>query len=731
MNMHKSDDDKNKNNERDEQSADLDSLLDGLLFDTNIVSYSRKKEGLKELLNKPLEVEDFETQVPERLKRLIEASKHIDEKLIDVHQAYALSNLKINYQNELNTQQLAAVCTLNKPLLVIAGAGTGKTRVITYKVSYLIEKGYEPNEILLLTFTRKAATEMLGRVQKLLHSKSITNVLGGTFHAFANYALRKYHALAHLPPNFTIIDSEDVIDIISLLKTELNLIPRKGSKHFPKSSTIQGIFSKAKNHELNIAEVIPLYFPENERFTKDLERIHSLLIAYKQRSNLMDYDDLIDTLRNKLKQNSSFKKVLQDQIAYILVDEYQDTNNIQREIVELLSQQNGNITVVGDDAQSIYSFRGANFENILRFPHYFEQSGVIKIEENYRSSQHILGFTNDIIKNARIGFKKTLFSRLPKGRKPSLHRLTDTGQEAEFIVDTIMALKEKDLDYSDFAVLSRASWQSNFVQAELMKRNIPFIVVGGIKFGERRHVKDMVSFLKIMMNPMDAVAWHRVLKLLEGIGDIRAKEIINKIHQQNGHIDKYLLEGRKHNENLKELLALFSKIQQMDPTPGDLIPPIYEFYKPLLKQLEDDYEARQVDLDVFAEIASRYDDLEKFLADFTLDPPSNRYQDKTVPFNESDEKPLTISTIHSAKGLEWNTVFIPFALDGILPSVRSIASLEEVEEERRLFYVACSRAKENLFITMSAYVSSWDAVFTKPSRFLHEISSDLYDIGKE
>ncbi|MEH6308249.1 ATP-dependent helicase [Olivibacter sp. CPCC 100613] len=728
--MGQANDDKNKRDENSKQPLDLDSLLDSLLLDTKIVSYSNQKKGLKDLLSKGFYVENFDTQISEHLRILVDVSKHINEKLIDLHQPYDLSNLKINYNKELNAQQLAAVCTIDKPLLVIAGAGTGKTRVITYKVSYLIEKGYEPNEILLLTFTRKAANEMLTRVQKLMHAKSTANVLGGTFHSFANYALRKYHALIDLSPNFTIIDSEDVVDIISLLKTELNLVPKKGSKHFPKSSTIQTIFSKALNHEMNISDVISVYFTENERFIKDFERIYTLLKAYKQRSNLLDYDDLIVTLRDRLKDKAHFRQVLQDKIAYLLVDEYQDTNNMQREIVELLSQK-GNITVVGDDAQSIYSFRGANFENILRFPQHFKDCGVVKIEENYRSTQRLLDFTNQVIEKARIGFQKKLFSRLQKGRKPRISRLADATKEAEYIVDTLMRLKENDLEYADFAVLSRASWQSNFVQAELMKRNIPFIVVGGIKFGERRHVKDLVSFLKIMLNPMDAVAWHRVLKLLEGIGDVRAKEIIAKVHKQNGRIETDLFEGKKYGENLKLLLDLFNKMQQLDPVPADLILVIYEFYKPLLKQLEDDFEAREVDLDIFAEIASTYDNLEKFLTDFTLEPPSNRYQDRTVPFDESDEKPLTISTIHSAKGLEWHTVFVPFALDGILPSARSMASLEEMEEERRLFYVACSRAKDNLFITMPAYVSSWDSVFTKPSRFLSELSDKVYDIANE
>jgi DNA helicase-2/ATP-dependent DNA helicase PcrA len=727
--MNNNDDHKDKHDRNKESSLDFDNLLDGLLLNTNITTHSNKKQNsLKSLLAEGIVYEeDFNDELSNHLKELKVITESIESRLVDIHQPFESGKFKINYAQELNTQQLAAVRTLKCPLLVIAGAGSGKTRIITYKVSYLIEQGYEPNQLLLLTFTRKAANEMLSRVQQLLGSKSITGVLGGTFHAFANFVLRKYHVLIGLPANFTIVDSEDVADIISLLKTELNLTPRKGSKHFPKSTTIQTILSKAKNLELEIKDTILEFFPENEPHISDIEKISKVLLAYKHRSNLMDYDDLIDTLRNKLRENEVFRKTIQKQVAYTLVDEYQDTNNIQREIVELIAADSRRITIVGDDAQSIYSFRGANFENILRFPQSFPDCKVVKIEENYRSSQPILDFTNDIALNARVGFKKKLFSKIKKGKKPLVKRLTDTQAEAEFIVDTIMAMKENDLEYSDFAVLTRASWQSNFVQAELMKRNIPFVVVGGIKFGERRHVKDMVSFLKILMNPMDAVAWHRILKLLEGIGDVRAKEIIALIHQQAGNINPESFVGKKHIDSLKPLMTLLNELQKFE-SPAVVIPRIYEFYKPILQQLEDDFEARKIDLEIFAEIAGKYDDLEKFLADFTLEPPANRYQDKSVPFTETDEKPLRISTIHSAKGLEWYAVFIPFVLDGIIPSVRSLGSLQELEEERRLFYVACSRAKEHLFLTMPAYVASWNAVFTKPTRFLNEISKLLYDL---
>lgn len=709
-------------------SMDLDILLDGLLLNTKIISHSNpQQDGLKYLLKEPND--SFDYTLPPHLQELHKIAARIDNRILNIHQAFDLDHCRIDYRAALNPQQLAAVCTTEKPLLVIAGAGTGKTRVITYKVSYLIEKGYDAHQLLLLTFTRKAASEMLGRVQQLLGKKADVHVLGGTFHAFANYALRKYHALIELSPNFSIIDSEDTVDIISLLKTELNLGAKKGGKHFPKSASIQNILSKSKNLERSIGDILTEYFPEYLKNQPDLEKLDQVLTAYKRRSSLLDYDDLILIFRNKLKDSKVFRNALQKQIAYTLVDEYQDTNTIQRDIVELLSKDTGKVTVVGDDIQSIYSFRGANFENILRFPESFDNAAVVKIEENYRSTEAILNFTNNIISSARIGFKKALFTHLQRGQKPIVKRLVSATEEAIYIVDSLMKLKENDLEYADFAILTRASWQSNFVQAELMKREIPFVVVGGIKFGERRHVKDMVSFLKILVNPMDAVAWHRVLKLLEGIGDIRAKEIIGVIHQQGGTIDPALFSDRKNFESLNQLFSLLKRVQEEEQVPANLIPPIYAFYQPLLQRLEDDFETRKIDLEIFAEIAGQYDSLEKFLTEFTLDPPSNKYQDKNVPFSETDEKPLVLSTIHSAKGLEWHTVFLPFALDGIMPSVRSMDTIENLEEERRLFYVACSRAKQNLFISMPSYVPSWDTVFTKPSRFLKEIDSSHYEIS--
>jgi len=695
-------------NSKKKSQPTIKEIIEGLTFNISSETPSSKTYSDQNILCKADDYEqlDIDDDTNFNIKELKRITDSIDSRLITTNERKLKRTFKIDYAKELNSQQFAAVTELDYPLLVIAGAGSGKTRVITYKVSYLIENGIDPSEILLLTFTRKAANEMLERVQKLLGDKSISKVLGGTFHGFSNSILRKYGKLIGVPNNFTIIDTEDSKDIIDLLKTELNIHGKKNGRPFPTKNRIQEIISKSRNLELPINTIINSFFSEDKEFIKEIELINKALSAYKKASNLFDYDDLIEVLRNNLKENEIFRKKLQNSIKYILVDEYQDTNNIQREIVEYIAGDKGKLTVVGDDFQSIYAFRGANFENILRFPQSFPNCKVVKLEENYRSEQGILNFTNEIIYNAKIGFKKKLFSRRYAGRKPIIKKFPDASKEAEYIVEKVIKIRADNLEYSDFAILTRASWHSNFVQAELTKRSIPYIVVGGIKFSERRHIKDIISFLKIIINPLDAVAWHRILQLIQGIGKVRAKEIVQEIHSNGGRIIFDKFSKRKYYTELSELEQQFKKVLGKDFLPAEIIDTFLEFYKPLLKQIEDNYNIRIKDLEVFATIASKYSDLEKFLSDFTLEPPSNRYQDANTPIIRSDEKPLVVSTIHSAKGLEWHTVFIPFALDGLLPSVKSLNTIQELEEERRLFYVACTRAKENLFITMPHFIAS-------------------------
>jgi DNA helicase-2/ATP-dependent DNA helicase PcrA len=434
----------------------------------------------------------------------------------------------------------------------------------------------------------------------------------------------------------------------------------------------------------------------------------------------------MEVLRDFLRDNPVFISRLQNEFRYIMVDEYQDTNVVQKEIVEFLSEKSRNILVVGDDAQSIYAFRGANYENILRFPQKFPGSAVIKIEENYRSNQKILDFTNEIISNAVIGYKKKLFSSILYDTLPVVRKFYDQQLEAEFIVDKIMEYREKGIALNQVAVLVRAFWHARYIEVELNKRSIPYVAVGGLAFNERKHVKDIISYLRILQNPYDAVAWHRILKYLSGVGLVTASKIIQKIISENG-LNVESFGNAKFAGDLKRLTVMINKAKDPEISIPRKIEIIREYYSPILQAMEYDFSVRLLDINVLVDLASRYDLLDKFLTDFALDPPSKKFGSRTVPLiDESEEKPLTISTIHSAKGLEWYSVIIPHALDGLIPSVRSLGNIEEIEEERRLFYVACSRAKQELLITMPSFVSTYNAFLSYPSRFLVEIRKDKF-----
>ncbi len=631
---------------------------------------------------------------------------------------------RIDYRNVLNSQQQHAVTTISGPVLVIAGAGSGKTRVIVHRVAFMIENGISPDDILLLTFTRKAAGEMLGRVQQLLNDNSAQKVFGGTFHAFSNYILRKYANMLNIPNSFTIIDEEDSADTIDLIRSELKI--EKTEKAFPRKNRIQEIISSARNRNLSIRNVIEDEFTGLKDFIEQIELINLGYEKYKKICKIFDYDDLMDVLRNSLRDNPGFRRRLHSEYKYIMVDEYQDTNIVQKEIVDYLSEGSRNVLVVGDDSQSIYSFRGANYENILRFPQKYPDCKVIKIEENYRSNQKILDFTNEIILNAKIGYRKRLFSKILSEGVPLVRKFYDQEAEAEFIVDKILEYREKGVDLSQIAILVRAFWHARYIEAELNKRSIPYIAVGGLKFNERKHVKDVISYLRIIQNPYDAVAWHRVLKYLPGVGMITARRIIDKILTEK-MMDKDIQKS-KFAEGLTRLTAMINRAKDNTVAVSRKIEFIKEYYAPLLQAREYDYQIRLLDINVLIDLSSKYDSLEKFLTEFALDPPSRKFGTKTVPLiDESEDNPLTVSTIHSAKGLEWYSVIIPHALDGLIPSVRALNNIEELEEERRLFYVACSRAKEDLLITMPSFVASYNAFLSYPSRFLVEISRDKFN----
>jgi len=658
----------------------------------------------------------------DELKAIIQS---IENRPVSTTEIQLKKQYKINYAFELNRSQLEAVTTINGPVLVIAGAGSGKTRVIVHRVAFMLENGISPQEILLLTFTRKAAFEMSGRVQQLLKDNSVEKIFGGTFHSFSNYVLRKYANLLAIPNNFTIIDSEDSADTIDLVKSELKLIGK--DKAFPKKNRLQEIFSSARNRNLSIREVIEDEFSGLIEYLDQIELIRQGYEKYKKICNIFDYDDLMDVLRDSLRDNLSFRRSLQEQFKYIMVDEYQDTNIVQKEIVEFLSESHRNILIVGDDAQSIYSFRGANYENILRFPQKYPDCRVIKIEENYRSNQKILDFTNDIIRNARIGYKKQLYSKIKKDALPFVMKFYDQQTEAEYIVSKILEYREKGIALNQVAVLVRAFWHARFIELELNRRGIPYIAVGGLAFNERKHVKDIICYLRILLNPYEAVAWHRILKYIPGVGMVSARKIIEQIVAEKG-LNVQSFEKSKFIEGLRSLVDMLHKASDNTISLSRKLEIILEYYTPILMAAEPDYQIRLLDISVLIQLSTQYDSLEKFLTDFALDPPSKRFGNKTTPLiDEGEDKPLTVSTIHSAKGLEWYSVFIPHALDGMIPSVRSIKNIEELEEERRLFYVACSRAKEDLTITMPSYVSTYNGFMSYPSRFLVEIGKDKFN----
>jgi DNA helicase II / ATP-dependent DNA helicase PcrA len=641
-----------------------------------------------------------------------------------------LSKFKVNYTSALNPSQLMAVIITENPVLVIAGAGSGKTRVIVYRVSYLIEKGVDAQSILLLTFTRKASREMLERVETLLQDKRVGNVTGGTFHSFAAFILRKYSNMLNLPPNFTIIDTSDSEDIIDLIRTELKY--NKKDKKFPRKSRIYDIISYSRNKNTSISSIIHAQYSGLIDFIPDLEMIYKGYSHYKSLSKILDFDDLMEVLRDGLRDNLRFRENLQNHYQYVMVDEFQDTNIVQKKIVDYISEKHRRIMVVGDDSQSIYAFRGANYENILRFPETYPECVVVKVEENYRSNQKILDFTNSIIDNAKIGYKKKLFTKNLRQTIPIIKRVYGQQEEAEFIVDRIMELSEQNIPLNEIAVLNRADWHNRYIQVEMSKRGIPYVVVGGFRFNERMHIKDIISYLRITYNPADAVAWHRVLKYIGGVGQVTAGSVINDFRNNE---DPYSFETFKQRKFYSELLMLgkmLAKASRPEYTLNQKVEIIVDYYAPILKAREDDYSIRMQDVAVLIDLSRKYKDLDRFLSDFALDPPSKRVADQTKPLIDEGEEEgkVTISTVHSAKGLEWYVVFIPHALEGLFPSNKAV-NLEEMEEERRLFYVACSRAKEELYVTFPRNIYSYDAVFHLPSRFLVEIDKEKYIFNKD
>ncbi len=622
--------------------------------------------------------------------------------------------------SELNSAQQMAVTTTEGPLLVIAGAGSGKTKTLVYRLANLVNQGVAPDSILLLTFTKKSAQEMLRRASTVLDHRC-DQVSGGTFHSFANVVLRYYGAALGYEPGFTILDRSDADELLGMVRNEVGYA--KMDKRFPKKSTIGSIISMAVNTDRSIRSVISSEYPQFLDYDADIQKIATAYQVKKSEMQVMDYDDLLVKLVQLLQQFPGIRSELQATYHYIMIDEYQDTNRVQADIIRYLANSRHNVMVVGDDAQSIYSFRGADFKNIMSFPDLFPNTQVITLEQNYRSTQPILNLTNSLISRARERFAKTLFTTRDGGDLPVYVEAADENAQSRFVAQKVLELRESGLTLNDIAVLVRSGWHSNDLEVELQARNIPFQKYGGFKFIESSHVKDVLSMVKLVQNASDMVSWSRVLQLFEGVGPKGAALIIANLPtiRRLGVLPNPLI-GKKYTENLVALLGL---IQQTDLTPGAILDLAVTFYLPFFKIKYDDHGKRLSDLESLRGIASRYQNLDQFLSEISLEPPDQTQIDSIAGIND-DEK-LTISTIHSAKGLEWKAVFLISAVDGYIPSFQSLGDSSQLEEERRLLYVALTRAKDELYIVKpnldggSGQFQRFAGVtFSKLTRFLGE-----------
>lgn len=631
-----------------------------------------------------------------------------------------------DYRQELNEAQHEAVMAHEGPVLVIAGAGTGKTRTLVYRVARLVEMGVDPRSVLLLTFTRRAAEEMLRRASLLIDNRC-AKVSGGTFHSFANIILRQFGRKIDLQPAFTIMDRSDSEDLIQLLRTELSLNTKE--KRFPRKQTAAEIYSMALNKQWTIPNLVERDYPHLCDALEDLLRLYERYVDYKRGKSLLDYDDLLIKLRDLLAGHEEVRRRLSETYRFIMVDEYQDTNQLQADIIRLLAATHDNVMVVGDDAQSIYSFRGANFRNIMDFAKVFPGARLISLEENYRSTQPILSLTNEIIRRARERYEKNLYTRKGDGEVPMLVRAESEQTQSRFVCQKILELREEGVPLWDIAVLFRSSFHSFDLEIELARHNIPFVKRGGFQFMETAHVKDLLAHLRILSNPQDAVSWGRVLLLLEGVGSQLSQKIIHWVlpgpHPAE-RLRSFEAKGKVAHglRTLAQILQTCAEGQR----PAEQSQYLMQYYIPILKQkYPDDYPKRLRDLEHFQDMTERYRNLERLLSDMALEPPTDSVDG--VLAVDPDEGPLVLSTIHSAKGLEWHSVFIIWALEGRFPSYYNINTEEELEEERRLLYVAATRAKENLFITypIKIFDRGLRAVLSRPSQFIDGIPEELLE----
>ncbi|HPP06989.1 MAG TPA: UvrD-helicase domain-containing protein, partial [Syntrophorhabdaceae bacterium] len=584
----------------------------------------------------------------------------------------------------------------NGSILVIAGAGSGKTRVVTYRVARLLEKGITPNNIMLLTFTNKAAREMLRRVEQLLKIDT-RFIWGGTFHHIGNMILRQHANLLGFNKNFTILDNEDAKDLIDVVIKEARI--DKKERFFPKASLVKDIFSYAINTMESIENVLFDRFPFFLSLKEELSIIHTQYTEKKKNMNAMDFDDLLFYWHKLLEENKDLREYYSGVFSHILVDEYQDTNRIQAEIVDFMGMLNRNIMVVGDDAQSIYSFRGANFKNIMEFPKKYPDAKIYKLETNYRSTPEILRLANTSISHNKMQFTKNLKSIKQNGNRPILTHLRDVIQQAEFVAQRILELRDDGIPLEEIAVLYRAHYQSMELQMELTKRDIPFEIRSGLRFFEQAHIKDVVSFLRVMVNNKDELSWKRLLSLFPKIGKRTSEHIFDFIKTQDNPLDMFIT--KKIGEELKKIprdniniwSGLFKELATLyeKEAIGDMISCVLKYgYTEYLKYNYPNFESRLEDIGQLINFSTKYQSLETFLNELSL---MSGVSGEDIITADRDDERVILSTIHQAKGLEWRVVFLIWCAEGRFPNPKSVEE-GNIEEERRLCYVGVTRARK-------------------------------------
>jgi DNA helicase-2/ATP-dependent DNA helicase PcrA len=650
--------------------------------------------------------------------------------------APAATSINIDYAAELNEQQLAAVTASPGPLLVIAGAGSGKTRTLTYRVAYLLENGIDPRNILLLTFTNKAARQMLDRVANLLPVDA-SGLWGGTFHSIGNRMLRRHGRHLGYSNGFTIMDREDQKDLINAVIASAGIDPKE--MRFPKGDVLADIFSFVVNTERPMEELLAEKFPYFLPLLEQIKDVHARYEKKKKSTNSMDFDDLLEKNLRMLLEHEEIAAFYRRQFKFILVDEYQDTNKIQADFIDTLAAEHKNVMVVGDDAQSIYSWRGANFQNILEFPKRYPTAQVFKIELNYRSVPEILAVANAAIAANVQQFRKQLSAtRDSHSTRPALVALNDSNEQAQFVAQRILELRDEGVDLNEVAVLYRSHFHAVELQLELSRRGIPYQITSGIRFFEQAHIKDVAAFIRLVVNPRDEVAFKRMVKLLPGIGNKSADNLWraweNSLNER-GDIASWserllampvTAKSKKTWEQLAHTLDEIAPGGQPNP-PSEMITSVVEaIYDDYAKANFTNYELRREDLNQLAAFARQFKDANEFLSQLAL---ISNVDAEAAPNQTADQEAVNLSSVHQAKGLEYHTVFVIWLTDGMFPSSRSLETRDAIEEERRLFYVSITRARDELYLTYPhmRLNAGYGEIFQRPSRFLKEIPTTLVE----